>query len=849
MEGRSHHFSFFLSYILLFFLITGNVFSQNLCEPGYSTGCSQGDGFTDFAVAEIQNYNSDCANLNGTGWSQYLSLGPALFIPGENYDFIMSSDYNNQNVSIWIDFNDDYNLSADEMILFDFSLGQAGQSYTAVITIPINAQQGLHYMRARTNWSGSCDDPCENYGYGEAEDYYVFIGEGNFGEISGIVTRLTGGTPIENAQVTLNGNFTDYESVTGANGTYLIENVLVGEYQVICSKTGFNEIVDSVTIEEEVLLNKNFDLTQPTIEISQQNLSITLSQNQVAQEYLNIINNGDGELNWSASVAIQSKANKDYLDLQFEYPTVGSNPQAGIESDGEFIYTTVWTGNQFLQYDFAGNLIESFSIPGVSGLRDLAYDGTYFYGSAGIPLVYEMDFQNKELVGTFNAPENVRAIAYDDNLDLFYSGNWSNQITIFDNNGTQLGSFNTGPTGNYYYGLAYDNASPGGPFLWGYGAANGSDNMIVQMQLPSGTETGFALDLETVLDPPIFNGAGGLYTHPNLIFGKWTLGGLVQNHSMWGLELGDAQTWLGISPNAGTLQPGESQELAVNFDASDLVAGVYNADILFNSWPDVGTPEVIVEMTVTDFTFFLCNLSTELNCTDVNLAWDMCPGGAPVPDSFNIYRNEDWIATAYEMNYTDSALFPDSNYTYKVSWFINGVESTATSADELYVAVPENLEPSNLNFTISGGDFVLHWDAPQGCLMPDSYNIYENGNLLVNTSEMSLIVSGIGQEYFVTAVYYFGESTPSNSILITGMNDYRSSTLQVFPNPAKDFLNLVSNAEIESLHLFNIDGKLCLTENPDDSSVLLDISNLDAGIYFIRIGLNSKVIQQKIIIK
>ena len=57
-------------------------YKGDLCVPEYSTGCGMGDGFTDFAVEEIQNYGSGCAdNMGYDGWSQYLELGPAFLLP------------------------------------------------------------------------------------------------------------------------------------------------------------------------------------------------------------------------------------------------------------------------------------------------------------------------------------------------------------------------------------------------------------------------------------------------------------------------------------------------------------------------------------------------------------------------------------------------------------------------------------------------------------------------------------------------------------------------------------------------------------------------------------------------
>jgi hypothetical protein len=156
---------------------------KTLCEPGYSTGCSQADGFVDFALAEIENYGSGCDNLNGTGWSQYFELGPALLLQGNTYDCYMSTGYGDQYATIWIDFNDDEELTEDEKVLSNYVMEAKGVLYNVPVEIPLNALAGQHLMRARTNWAASCNDPCTQYTYGEAEDYYVFIGIPAFGTL------------------------------------------------------------------------------------------------------------------------------------------------------------------------------------------------------------------------------------------------------------------------------------------------------------------------------------------------------------------------------------------------------------------------------------------------------------------------------------------------------------------------------------------------------------------------------------------------------------------------------------------------------------------------------------------
>jgi hypothetical protein len=376
----------------------------------------------------------------------------------------------------------------------------------------------------------------------------------------------------------------------------LIEDVFTGDYALNCFREGYNPQNLIVTIENEVTLVENFVLTHPEILVSPMLVQVTLPPGETGQEAATIENNGNGPLNWAASVQLSGKKSKDYLDLQFEYPVAQGVGEAGIETDGNFLYTTRWNGSDILKYDPDGNFIESFSIPGVSGLRDLAFDGTWFYGSAAIPVVWEMDFENKELVSSFTAPNSVRAIAWVDGEEVFYANNFNSPVIKFDKMGNDLGGFPVGPEGSDYYGFAYDPVSIGGPFLWGYAQNGENQNTLVQIQLPSGNETGFTLDVVPLLSGPLFNMAGGLFTHPNLVFGKWTLGGLVQNETIWGLDLGDAQTWVWLEPNIGTLEPGTSQDLIVHFDATELEPGQYEAGIYFNSDPAVGNPVMDIQL-------------------------------------------------------------------------------------------------------------------------------------------------------------------------------------------------------------------------------------------------------------
>ncbi len=186
--------------------------------------------------------------------------------------------------------------------------------------------------------------------------------------------------------------------------------------------------------------------------------------------------------------------------LQFDAVALtGLAGNAGCEWDGTYFYSTRWASNLLHKYDATGTtMIEQFSIPGVTGLRDLAYDGTYMYGGAAANTIYQMDFVTKTLIGTIPSPVAVRFIAYDEVNDAFWVGNWTDPPTLVDRTGATLASFVTGFAAQY--GAAYDNVSPGGPFLWMFNQENttgGIPQTISQWDIATGLATGVTHDAMT----------------------------------------------------------------------------------------------------------------------------------------------------------------------------------------------------------------------------------------------------------------------------------------------------------------------------------------------------------------
>ena len=147
--------------------------STFLCQP--EANCTLGDGLTLVSVEEINN-PSGCET---DGYGDFTDL-IANLAQGGTYDITLSTGFGNQFVKIWVDYNNDFTFSNNEIILNNFVIapGSAAGNYTETtsITIQANATLGSHRMRVKTNWSANVPvDACEETTYGETEDYTANI--------------------------------------------------------------------------------------------------------------------------------------------------------------------------------------------------------------------------------------------------------------------------------------------------------------------------------------------------------------------------------------------------------------------------------------------------------------------------------------------------------------------------------------------------------------------------------------------------------------------------------------------------------------------------------------------------
>lgn len=242
----------------------------------------------------------------------------------------------------------------------------------------------------------------------------------------------------------------------------------------------------------------------------------------------------------------EAKIWNDTLDVEFSFPCTAFIGEygVGIDDDDE-ICVTQWSGDLFAKYDQSGNLLDTFSIPGVSGVRDITFDGEFFFGSPNDYYFYVLDIVTKQLVATVQTPMRIRGITYDPEDQAYWiSEHWSSTFYKVDWMGNVLDSLiPTGNTLDAISGIAFDYKYwYSDPFIWGF-SQDSTGAIIAKYDIATQSQMGSMIDVSGLASGGI---AGGLSMNSMGPMSGTLLVGMIQNQLVFALDLDYANQLVGL---------------------------------------------------------------------------------------------------------------------------------------------------------------------------------------------------------------------------------------------------------------------------------------------------------------
>lgn len=134
-----------------------------------------------------------------------------------------------------------------------------------------------------------------------------------------------------------------------------------------------------------------------------------------------------------------------------------------------------------------------------------------------------------------------------------------------------------------------------------------------------------------------------------------------------------------------------------------------------------------------------------------------------------------------------------------------------------------------------------------------SYQWYVDGSAIANATSANYVVAegSSSADYYCVASNSFSCYDTSNVLTVagptTGIRQQTLIDLNIYPNPANNWLTIETSEDISSVQIFDLSGRLVLSNF--SGKQVLELSGLDEGIYLIQVEAEGKLATEKLIIK
>jgi len=218
------------------------------------------------------------------------------------------------------------------------------------------------------------------------------------------------------------------------------------------------------------------------------------------------------------------------------------------------------------------------------------------------------------------------------------------------------------------------------------------------------------------------------------------------------------------------------------------------------------------------------------------------------------------------MTYNLTGLTASTEYTYRA--FVTTANGTYYGDEVTFTTSEEQGDPcetptdivaidlTSSSITLSWTDhsdaysWNIAWSSPSSQYGPItiSEKPYTIVNLLPNTTyiiNLQTICPGIGESEWTDGFYV--------TTLDVGINEYLETRVSLYPNPAKEFVDVRIDGDVNvtGLEVYDVYGKVVRTVvgANNDSPIQINVSDLSAGMYFVRVMTDRGMVTKRFVKK
>ena len=486
--------------------------------------------------------------------------------------------------------------------------------------------------------------------------------------------------------------------------------------------------------------------------------------------------------------------------------------QHAVVFDGENIYTAAWGKSStvlsmFYKYDLEGNLLDEFDVAGVTKedqfVRDMTFDGTYFYGcDAHSGKIWCYDLHNKILVGTIETSLNeLGTCTYDPENDAFWVGERATgsspslhlDLKLVNRSGAVIQSATAHNLGGHtVHGTGYFIDEDGGHHLL-LNAVEGFTDHVFDYNIDTDALSSTYFDFSTTPGWGAACSAGGAYVG-EVDGTQCFFGDIDKSPNVVGIYALGEYTPVGPTPPAGDILF-DFNDGIMHMNTLDGDGDGYNWEMRQN-WGNTENPYSVTSASIDnyDVPIFPENYLVtpyKLDCEQV--VFKACVQDVTHPNEHLGVA----VSTTVGDNAEAFSIIWDVDMTAKEagSWHEFNVDLRAFQGQDIYVA-------------------IVHYNC--------------TNQFMVNVDDVLLV-----REY-----------DPTWSV-----SEDAVTAFHVFPNPTHELLRVESDVTVNHYEVYNIAGEMLISKPVDGKRFNVNVSELPAGTYLIKMSSEGLVQTQRFVKK
>jgi len=392
------------------------------------------------------------------------------------------------------------------------------------------------------------------------------------GTLFGRVTDFETGEPIEGARVG--------DAVADENGDWIIPEFQADlQFTLYCSAEGYNDsLLIGLFLDEGEELELNIALTHPEFESSEDELDVIMESDEVLEVEFEIVNFGNGPLEWSAEKIWRDGNNFENWELRRQIP-VGQIVEDSRVQGAVFVNDRFYVAGsnnrepQIYVLNREGDLIEQFDQFGPDGgygYRDLAFDGEWIWGSFSTD-IYAFTPEG-ELMREFEGPFNPNSnFAWDSDRELLWVSGTTSNIIALDREGNQVEELDR--FGLRTYGLSYYPEDPDGFPLYIFHKDRDLGDQLVTKMNPENNDTMFV----RILEPEGEGTSWASFCTDQYDPLSWVFIGVINQGENDRLDIWQIDRnfdWFELDSREGEIGAGGSREFILTFDAAGFTGDI-----------------------------------------------------------------------------------------------------------------------------------------------------------------------------------------------------------------------------------------------------------------------------------